>query len=183
MSFHLVVAKGRHQGKTISVKHSPFVIGRHKTCQLCAASMEISRQHCAIEIDGNGLKIKDLGSTNGTFVNHKKIEGERELRDHDLLQVGPLSLQVRMESAPAGADSQPGVIATSETQTGVDQPTPIPSGLGDMDEDGAATLLLEIDSLKPESEPEPEPEPEPQTVTAGKKVSAAQRILEQYKKK
>jgi pSer/pThr/pTyr-binding forkhead associated (FHA) protein len=178
MSFHLVVAKGRHQGKTIPLKHSPFIIGRHKNCQLCAASMEISRQHCAIEVAGSGLKIKDLGSTNGTYVNNRKLDGEHTLHDNDLLQIGPLSLVVRLESAPVTADTQPGVIVTGDTQPGVDQPTPIPGLLGDGDEDSAATLLLQLDEVVPEPvKPEPAAEPH------GKTMSAAQRILEKYRSK
>jgi len=59
-------------------KHIPIngkmIIGRDKSCDIVIDKDEISRKHAEIEVVGDVLIIKDLGSVNGTFLNDKKIE-------------------------------------------------------------------------------------------------------------
>jgi pSer/pThr/pTyr-binding forkhead associated (FHA) protein len=79
------------------VSGSQFLIGRDPQCNLRPSSPVISNRHCAILIREDSAHIRDLMSTNGTFVNGKKVEDEVELRDQDQLVVGPLKLGVRLE--------------------------------------------------------------------------------------
>lgn len=69
------------------------VIGRRQDCDLCIPLMNVSRRHCEINQDENKLKVRDLGSRNGTFVNGKKIE-EAPLNDGDEIIIGHLGFQV-----------------------------------------------------------------------------------------
>jgi len=58
------------------------VVGRSRGCMLrLPGDATVSRQHCIIELDPDGVWVQDLGSLNGTQVNGLKI-GQRE-RDHD----------------------------------------------------------------------------------------------------
>ena len=45
------------------------VVGREGTCDLYVESKQVSRRHCLLQVTERGLLVKDLESTNGTFVN------------------------------------------------------------------------------------------------------------------
>jgi adenylate cyclase len=76
------------------------ILGRRQDCHLRIPTKDVSRQHCALLIDGGALVAKDLGSSNGTFVNGKRI-AESELRPGDRLRVGPVTFVVQVNGKPA----------------------------------------------------------------------------------
>lgn len=100
---------GKWQGKTIEVSRFPFLIGRDPACQLRPASPHISNRHCAILSREGSFFIRDLDSTNGTFLNDERIAGERPLATGDWLRVGPLDFDVALDA-----------------DTAVDRRTPVP---------------------------------------------------------
>ena len=67
----------------------PFMIGRDEACDLPIASNRVSREHAVIERNGNAYRVQDLGSTNGTFVNGRRVD-EAPLGDGDILAVADL---------------------------------------------------------------------------------------------
>ena len=78
------------------------IIGRRPDCDLRIPTSDVSRRHCEI---GPGEKrseliIKDLGSSNGTFVNDKRI-AETQLHPGDRLTVGPITFIVQIDGKPA----------------------------------------------------------------------------------
>ncbi len=103
MKLSLVVAAGVHQGKIIPVSVTEFRIGRDPDCQLRPSSPSISKRHCAITQRGETAFIRDIGSTNGTFVNNEQVAGERELKQGDYLKAGPLEFTVKMDAAIVAA--------------------------------------------------------------------------------
>lgn len=62
----------------------PFTVGRNETADLHIPSSRVSREHAILLKHGNLYRVQDLGSTNGTLVNGKRIE-EAVLHDGDLL--------------------------------------------------------------------------------------------------
>jgi pSer/pThr/pTyr-binding forkhead associated (FHA) protein len=118
----LVLTSGKQEGKTIEVKLPQFLVGRDPQCHLRPASPLISKRHCAlIQRDGKAF-VRDFGSTNGTFVNDERVEGERELNNGDELKIGPIQLTIRLEAAaakPAGTKTPapPTKPATQHTPT------------------------------------------------------------------
>jgi predicted component of type VI protein secretion system len=97
MNFSLVVAAGASAGKEIPIRLPQFVIGRDPDCQLRPASALISKKHCAFIIRPDKVIFKDFGSTNGSFVNDVRIEGEVELSNGDIVKFGPLCFRAKLE--------------------------------------------------------------------------------------
>ncbi len=53
----------------LKVKKVTNVVGREATCDIYVESSQVSRRHCLLQVTERGLMVKDLESTNGTFVN------------------------------------------------------------------------------------------------------------------
>ena len=80
----------------------PLDIGR--ACDgILLADPDLSRRHAEIRPDGDGLAIRDLGSTNGTSVNGQPISGAVRLVPDDVVRLGQTELRVVRLSADAGA--------------------------------------------------------------------------------
>jgi pSer/pThr/pTyr-binding forkhead associated (FHA) protein len=80
------------------------VIGRSPHCDLPLESPGASRCHAAVRTVGDRRLVRDLGSTNGTFVNGERLVGERELEEGDRIEVGDVSVTYcRVEGAMAAA--------------------------------------------------------------------------------
>jgi pSer/pThr/pTyr-binding forkhead associated (FHA) protein len=78
-------------------------LGRSSSCELRLHDVDTSRRHAEILCDASGCRIRDLASTNGTFVNGERVE-ECGLEPGDRIQVGTNTLTFcRVESAvPSG---------------------------------------------------------------------------------
>ena len=80
----------------VRVARFPFVVGRDSGCDLPIASAETSRQHAVIDLDiGGCLRLTDLNSANGTFVNRSQIYGSVLLADGDVAHFGTTEFRVR----------------------------------------------------------------------------------------
>src|SRR3954467_3670337 len=89
---------------------------------------EISRRHAQISRTDEGrLYISDLGSTNGTFVNGKKIEGSSSLTPGDVVKVGQSTLKVGGGAADAGATRIGQSPTSAPTRAGAEPPPPAPT--------------------------------------------------------
>ena len=96
MQLSLVVADGKHAGRSVRVKGSKFIIGRSPDCDLRANSRQISRKHCVIRVKNQRVTIRDLASRNGTLVNDEKIEAEHPLANGDRITLGRFEFEVRI---------------------------------------------------------------------------------------
>ena len=75
------------------------IIGRKHDCDLCIPLMGVSRRHCEINQDNGRLKIRDLDSRNGTYLNGKKVS-ESLINPGDRVSVGPLDFTVSLKEQP-----------------------------------------------------------------------------------
>lgn len=83
----LVVIYGRDLGKKYQVDARSLVIGRSSKSDIPLDGDSVSRSHCKVYESPHGVAIRDLGSTNGTFVNDEQVH-EGALHDGDIVKVG-----------------------------------------------------------------------------------------------
>lgn len=66
----------------------PLLLGRDADCDMPIASREASRNHAQVYVDGDHVMVRDLDSTNGTFVNGTRIDEVKALRAGDRIGIG-----------------------------------------------------------------------------------------------
>lgn len=103
MKVQLIVVRGKPEGKVIPLTIPRFKIGRGEGCHLRPNSDQVSREHAEFIIQGGVVMVKDLKSRNGTQINGKDLDGSAQLKDRDLVQIGPLTFAVSIQGAPAPA--------------------------------------------------------------------------------
>src|SRR3990167_7247052 len=69
----------------------PYVIGREESASFCIDSSRVSRKHVTIDRDGEGYILCDLESTNGTYVNGKRIT-QVPLTDGDIIVIADFEM-------------------------------------------------------------------------------------------
>ena len=113
MNVKLIVVGGKtNKGEVSPV--IPLIIGRSRDAGLTVAHSQISRQHCELfEADGR-LKVRNLDSMNGTFVDKRRI-AEAPLPPGAILSVGPLSFRVDYE--PKDATDKTSITANMRVTT------------------------------------------------------------------
>jgi diguanylate cyclase (GGDEF)-like protein len=80
----LVALHGAQMGASFSLDGQRTIIGRGSDCDIQVEDENCSRQHAEITANGDKFRIRDLDSTNGTYVNSRRVV-ETELEDGDLL--------------------------------------------------------------------------------------------------
>lgn len=105
MQIDLRVLAGPYKGRVFSFTQSDtFLIGRTGDAHLCLPEDKFfSRHHCLLEIMPPHCFLRDLGSTNGTFVNGQKVT-EAFLKNGDQIQGGHTLLRVEVSTGDVGAD-------------------------------------------------------------------------------
>jgi diguanylate cyclase (GGDEF)-like protein len=83
----LVVIYGLDLGKKFNLGQPTLVVGRSSKADIQIDQEAVSRNHCKLINNGHSVVLRDLGSTNGTFVNDELID-EYLLRDGDFIKIG-----------------------------------------------------------------------------------------------
>jgi pSer/pThr/pTyr-binding forkhead associated (FHA) protein len=100
MQVVLVMFRSDGERRSFSVVRNMTVIGRREDCDLRIPVGDVSRKHCRLVRTDDGIRIEDLGSSNGTYVNGQRIQ-ESELNAGDQVGVGPVQFVVQINGMPA----------------------------------------------------------------------------------
>src|SRR4051794_33790674 len=102
----LVEICGPDLGRTYVLEEHETSIGRAAECSVSLDMDSVSRRHSRIRSTPPVFVICDDGSTNGTFVNDRRIQAETELRSGDLIRVGSAVFKFLSDDASSGLEAQ-----------------------------------------------------------------------------
>jgi len=144
MNLKLVMFKANGERREYDVAHSHYTIGRSTECEMQIPLPTLSRRHCEfLEDDDGAIKVRDLGSANGTFVNEQRVQ-ERALKPGDRLSLGPVIFTVVINGLPASINPVRTVIVET---AGADSGAPAKggSGTGIIELTGSGNAELQLD--------------------------------------
>jgi pSer/pThr/pTyr-binding forkhead associated (FHA) protein len=95
-------AVGMERTREITVPKEEFLIGRGSDCDLRVNDEDVSRHHCLIRVRGPEATLSDLGSSNGTFVNGKRVLSQVTLVSGDEIRLGKCQFLVDLGDRPEG---------------------------------------------------------------------------------
>ena len=87
----LAVRRGPNAGARFLLDHDVTTSGRHPDSDIFLDDVTVSRRHAEFRRDGMGVKVRDVGSLNGTYVNRDRID-EVTLSNGDEVQIGKYRL-------------------------------------------------------------------------------------------
>lgn len=105
--FFALVTTGPLTGRKYVVNtDTKIIIGRGKKVDIDIDSDDYcSRKHALLYWVNKSCFIEDLNSTNGTYLNHKKISGKKELKNEDIIGLGATNLLIGIKDS---TDNSPG---------------------------------------------------------------------------
>lgn len=116
-NYRLVVRRGPQPNQVYELKDDVMNLGRDITNDIVINDREVSRHHMRFMRGPEGYTIEDLGSTNGTFVNGKRVTGATLLKNGDMVGLGEtvtLGYEVvRADAASGAAPVNPGMTTPS----------------------------------------------------------------------
>ena len=89
----IISDKGGQQSK-LEFRKYEISIGRMKGNDIVLAKGNVSKRHASIYLRGESFFINDHGSTNGTYINGRKVEGENQVANDDKIYIGDFILQL-----------------------------------------------------------------------------------------
>ncbi|MHC4506689.1 MAG: FHA domain-containing protein [Planctomycetota bacterium] len=97
MPARLLVYTGKLKGKALALPpEGKVILGRSQHAHITIPDANLSRSHCAIAATGQGYRVEDMSSTNGTCVNGKRID-QALLREGDRIVLGETEMEFRVK--------------------------------------------------------------------------------------
>lgn len=112
MFYRLIALNGVEAGQRWSVSATPLVVGRDASCEVRLSDPEVALRHAEVWLEGDALRIRDLGSMNRILVNRREVR-EARLKHGDTIEVGLTRLMVE---AQVQADVMPGTPPTTRSR-------------------------------------------------------------------
>ena len=114
MNVTLVMFKADGTRRDFPITRGRVVIGRKNNCDLRIPLSSVSRQHCDISINGDEITLRDMGSSNGTYVNDNRVK-ETLLNAGDEITIGPVSFVIVVNGQPHDIKPVKTVVTTGST--------------------------------------------------------------------
>jgi pSer/pThr/pTyr-binding forkhead associated (FHA) protein len=100
MDVNLVLFKKSGRSKSFALPSSVTVVGRRQDCDLCIPLQIVSKRHCEFNLDGGHLRLRDLDSRNGTFINGGRVVSQIDVNPGDKIKIGPLDFVAQIDGKP-----------------------------------------------------------------------------------
>src|SRR5690606_22581967 len=112
----LIIRRGPQAGKVIELTQDIIYIGRGAKNDLIIDDNDVSREHCQlVRVDG-GYELRDLNSTNGTFVNGQRVTSARTLHGGQLIELGDMiTLEYQRDLAESAPNSEDAALSARVT--------------------------------------------------------------------
>jgi pSer/pThr/pTyr-binding forkhead associated (FHA) protein len=88
------IIEGPLKGQTVGLSDE-VTIGRADKCKLVLDDTYVSQMHARVYTRGDGYAVEDLGSTNGTYLNRRRITTPADVRRGDRIKIGKSVLELR----------------------------------------------------------------------------------------
>lgn len=109
---------GPHSGRTIALSGKQFLIGRDAGCDLKLDCEYASRHHCLLLIDDLTIRLRDLGSKNGTYVNGRRASSKEEtLAPSDTIAIGTTIFVVEVATGTETRTAEAAATGLFDTNT------------------------------------------------------------------
>ncbi|MCE9590896.1 MAG: FHA domain-containing protein [Planctomycetes bacterium] len=115
MDVSLVMFKADGTRRDFAMAKDRMVIGRTSQCDLRIPLSSVSRQHCELRVVDGRLKLRDLGSSNGTYHNSTRVQ-EAVLQPGDEVVIGPVVFKLIIDGKPERVDAVRTVLESHVTQ-------------------------------------------------------------------
>jgi EAL domain-containing protein (putative c-di-GMP-specific phosphodiesterase class I) len=102
---------GNDNTQNYSLSPPTVRVGRKPGCDLLLSHPTVSGSHASFDMRRDELWLTDLGSTNGTFVNGKRLSGEVQVQEEDLIQFAEVAFRVRRNHRRAAASTVQGNVS------------------------------------------------------------------------
>jgi len=95
----LLQLKGPRIGSRVFLPEGETVLGRSESCTVVLGVESVSRRHCSILVSGGEVRVLDLGSTNGTWLNGRRLQADEPARIEvgDRLEIGEVVYKLLRE--------------------------------------------------------------------------------------
>ena len=123
MAYLTIRIKGEEGYRRVPLDKDRMVLGRSSACELLIPSTAVSREHCAFVREGEQWLVEDLGSSNGTRIGERKVDGRAPLAEKDLVKAGVARCTFHLGPIPnADEASEPTEEAAPTRTRGADDP-------------------------------------------------------------
>ena len=112
MDVNLVLLKKDGSQKVLPLPSRVTVIGRRRDCDLFIPLSKVSKRHCQLSYSKGELKVRDLGSRNGTIINGEQVD-KAVIQPGDSIKIGPVTFVFQIDGQPETVSQSN--VATQET--------------------------------------------------------------------
>ncbi len=103
----LIVQRGPNSGARFLLDSERTTVGRHPDSNIFLDDVTVSRKHAEFVREGDGFRVRDVGSLNGTYVNRDRVD-DAMLRPGDEVQIGKYRMTYHPSRRVSGREAQGG---------------------------------------------------------------------------
>lgn len=125
--YQLVMRKGPKPGEIFSLTTPTAILGRDPLCEITINDAEVSRNHAKLIHSEAGYLVQDMGSTNGTFIDGKRLRGEPVLLTPGQTIIIGTNVLLVYEATLNTGDPLVTLVSAGDKTVNVGRPAPFPS--------------------------------------------------------